>query len=264
MNPLSRECRYFLLPLLVLLCLALSGCATMNALDERVSVSLGEPITIHREQWVRRSQPVVHVHPNERASASPTVLFVPFRVTQPITQPDMVGYAEARIVWQTWLSMQLFPAMEFAGDHGPYRRDTAMALARGKGADVLIGGFVTYYYSGGSAGDSRLALQVELYDVSSGQLIWSMAHGGAMPAAMMNDYVVFATKTRLPADPMYAITQALAQDMGAALRKWLPGQAEPEDSPLQRMDKSLERKIRGEPSTPMPEQAPFMGGRPAF
>jgi hypothetical protein len=75
-----------------------------------------------------------------------TVLFMPFRVTQSISDPEIIGYSQARTVWQTWLSKRLFSIMEFDGDHGPYRRDIAINLALQKGADIAIGGFVTYCF----------------------------------------------------------------------------------------------------------------------
>ena len=164
----------------------------------------------------------MHVQAAEVADTRLTALFVPFRVTQAITRPDVIGYSEARTVWQTWLSMRLFSVLEFDADHGPFRRDTALRKARAKGADLLIGGFVTYYYNGGSASDSQAAIQVEIYDTKSGQLIWSVGHSALMPASKTNDYILFTTKTRLPSDPMYALTRAMAEDIGTLLGQWLP------------------------------------------
>ena len=196
-----------------------SGCATI---DDRVSFDLASQPKVYRDQWARRQSPVVHVQPAETADSQLTALFMPFRVTQPVSEPELIGYSQARVVWQTWLSKRLFSIMEFDASHGPFRRDRAIALAREKGADIAIGGFVTYYYAGGSEADSQVALQVEMYDAASGQLIWSMGQSALMPARTVSDYLLFATETRAPSDPMYALAKTMAEDMGAILARWVP------------------------------------------
>ncbi len=209
------------------LCLTLvmlGGCATVASIDDHVDFDLASQATIYRDQWVRRGPPEVHVRPNAPASKAPTVLFIPFRTTQPMQQPGMIGYSVARNIYQTWASMQLFPAMEFSGNDTPYRRDLAVQLGRQRGADMVVGGFVTYVYAGGTAGDTQLAVQVEAHDVQSGQLVWSMAQSGLIPASKKNDYLLFATKSRLPSDPLYAITRVIAIDMGKHIQNWIAPQ----------------------------------------
>ncbi|MDL2209804.1 DUF4136 domain-containing protein [Desulfovibrio sp. OttesenSCG-928-O18] len=209
----------------VVLCFALilpalvSGCATI---DEHVSFDLASQPVVYRDQWARRDAPMVYVHPVEKTDMELTALFMPFRVTQKISEPEMIGYTQARVVWQTWLSKRLFSIMEFDGDHGPFRRDIAVNLAREKGADLAIGGFVTYYYAGGSEADSQVALQIEIYDAASGQLVWSMAQSALMPARTVNDYIIFATETRSPSDPMFALAKTIAEDTGNVVAKWVP------------------------------------------
>lgn len=197
----------------------LGGCAVV---DDRVSFDLSRPPTVYRDQWARREAPVVSVQPSEAADAPLSAVFLPFRVTQKISDPEMVGYSQARTVWQTWLSRRLFTAMEFDVSAGPFRRDRAVALARSKGADLAIGGFVTYYFAGGSDTDSQVALQVEIYDASSGQMVWCFSQSALMPARQVNDYLIFATETRGPSDPMYALAKAMAEDMADILARWTP------------------------------------------
>lgn len=250
----------------LLLALLLSGCSTMKAVEEQTYFELGSQPIVYRDQWARRDPPQVYVQPKEAVGATPSALFVPFRVTQPITNPEIVGYSQARIVWQTWLAMQIFPAMEFASDLGPYRRDRALALARSKGADVVVGGFVTYFYAGGSTSSSQVALQVEIHDVHSGELIWSMAQSALMPAGLTNDFLLFATKTRLPSDPMYVLTKTIAEDMGVVIRNSLNPPAPA--TGLRKLDESLHRTWRGEdrstPPAPPAPSSPAPGERSAF
>lgn len=202
------------------LCLLfLTGCATMSALDNQVDFNPAVKTTVYRDQWVRRGAPEVHVKPARPPLKPPTVLFIPFRVTQEMDNPGILGYSIARVVWQTWSTMELFPVMEFSGDDVPFRRDRAVALGRQRGADMVVGGFVTYVYAGGSAGDTQVSLQLEAYDTASGQMVWSFAHGGIMPASSWNDYFLFITKTRLPSDPVQAVTKVLAMDMGRIIQE---------------------------------------------
>lgn len=211
----------------------LAGCAVV---DDTVSFDLASQPTIYRDQWARRDAPLVYVRPMEQSDREYTALFMPFRVTQKITDPEMIGYAQARTVWQTWLAKRLFSIMEFDGDHGPFRRDTAVRLAREKGADLAIGGFVTYYYAGGPETDSQVALQIEIYDAASGQLVWSMGQSALMPARTVNDYIVFATQTRAPSDPMHALAKTIAEDTGTIVAQWT-GAAEQETKPVGLMDR---------------------------
>lgn len=214
-----------------------SGCTTVRGIDEHVVVDPAGKNIVYRESWVQRNPPDVHVSPASAAPADLKVLFIPFRVTQPIDNPTILGYSTARVFWQTWLQMQLFPSMEFTGDDTPYRRDRAVALARNRGADLVVGGFVTYVYAGGTAGDSQISLQVEAHDVRSGQLVWSMAQSGKIPAPQTTDYFVVSTKSRMPSDPLQAITQALASDMGKQVQNWISGPSVETD--MQRIDREM-------------------------
>ncbi len=221
-NIMARKARPVFPRILLCCVLALpvfaTGCAIV---DDRVNFDLASQPVVYRDQWARRQAPLVYVQPAEHADSQLTALFMPFRVTQSITEPEIIGYTQARIVWQTWLAQRIFSVIEFDADHGPFRRDRAIQLARARGADLAIGGFVTYYYAGGSEADSQVALQVEIYDAASGQLVWSMAQSALMPARTVNDYLLFATETRAPSDPMYALAKAIGEDMGDVLARWI-------------------------------------------
>lgn len=203
----------------------LSGCQTGRGVQEHVWFDPAGKLMVYQDQWVQRNPPEVHVQPSSAPPAELRVLFIPFRVTQPMDNPTMLGYSTARTMWQTWLTMRLFPNLEFSGDDTPYRRDRAVQLARARGADMVVGGFVTHVYAGGTVGDSQLAVQVEAHDVRSGQMVWSMAQSGLMPASKTTDYFLFTTKQRMPSDPLHAITQAMASDMGRQIQNWLSGPA---------------------------------------
>lgn len=230
-----------------------TGCAGMN---NDVGFDLASQPVIYSNQEIRRDAPLVYVSPAENAEMQLTALFMPFRMTQAITNPEMIGYSQGRIVWQTWLSKRLFSIMEFNGDNGPYRRDTAIRLAREKGADLAIGGFVTYYNPGGPDGFSQLALQIEIYDASSGELLWSMAQSAMVPARKVNDYIVLATETRGPSDPMYALARTIASDTGDLIAKWVMV-PQNETKPAGLLDRLLGRSPKKTEAAPQPPYPSF-------
>ncbi len=229
---------------------SLAGCTTMRGVNEHVHLDPTDKNTLYRDSWVQRTPPEVHVQPKSPAPTDLKVLFIPFRVTQAMEHPGILGYSTARTVWQTWLTMQLFPVLEFSGDDTPYRRDRAVQLARKRGMDMVVGGFVTYAYAGGTAGGSQLALQVEAHDVSTGQLVWSMVQSGSVPGPQTTDYFIFATTTRMPSDPIHAIAQAIAGDMGKQIQLWTAGPTAPLTRP-QEWDKGAHDTLFS-PQDPVP------------
>lgn len=210
------------LPVLLLLLLALPllyACASPPKIAADGDIPSGPTFLV--DDWVRRGHPQVNVRAQNTPRQAPTALFVPLRLTQPTEKARTVGNSISRQVWQAWLQQQVFPVIEFADNAPPYRADLAMQMARAKGAQVVIGGYITQLLDGGTAGDSRLSLQLEIYNVETGDLIWSMAHAGIMERQFTNDFILFAIKARMPSDPLAAITMTLARDMGDEVRGWL-------------------------------------------
>lgn len=207
--------------LFLVMVVGLTGCATTQFIDDSNNIDLAGQPTFYRNQWVRLSPAEILIEPAHEASYAPKVLFIPFRVTQDMENARTAGYSAGRTVWQTWTSMRLFPSMEFTGDPTPYRRDVALMQARKRGADMVVGGFVTYLYPGGTAGETQIALQVEAIDAHSGQVVWSLSQAASMPASTKKDYLLFAVREKMPSDPLYACTRSIAQDLGRYVQRWV-------------------------------------------
>lgn len=173
------------------------------------------------DQWVRKSDVQVYLRPKEEPAALPSALFFPFLPKIDIAQGRHISRELSRMIWQTWLSEELFPLMEFADYTDYYTPERAVALARQRGADLAIGGYITNYMAGGTVSDTYVALQLYIYDAASGELVWSMAHAGMMQSELTRDYILFSARTRLPSDPTGAIMQALSRDMSVPLQAWL-------------------------------------------
>jgi len=216
-------CRCSLILLPVLAVTGLVGCA--NAPDDsRSSITLAgdfsTPFQIQIDNFVRRQPPAVYVQPGNSLGHRPTALFVPLRMMQQMSQAQTFGTMLSRQIWQIWLSLNAFEALEFAEQAGPYNRERALALARARGAELMVGGFINHYLDGGTGGDSSLSLLLEIYDVKSGVQIWSLAQGGMMEVRQVHDFYLFSIKERNPADPSSFIARSLAWDMGQLIRRW--------------------------------------------
>lgn len=230
----------FLMPLFALA----AGCATSPD-DSRSSISLAgdfsTPIQIQIDNFVRRQPPAVYVSPRGRLNHRPRALFVPLRSVQQISNAVTFSDMLSRQVWQIWLSLNAFEALEYAPEAGPYERSRALALARQRGAELLVGGYINHYIDGGSGGESSLSLSLEIYDVKSGTQLWSLAQGGLMEARQVHDFYLFSIKERNPADPSGFIARSLAWDMGRVVLAWVdPTAVRKNDSSM--LDSVLGRK----------------------
>ena len=221
MKPLPRRIRVllsglfpalFLIPFFALA----AGCATSPD-DSRSSISLAgdfsTPIQIQID--------AVYVSPRGRLDHRPRALFVPLRAVQQIGNAVSFSEMLSRQVWQIWLSLNAFEALEYAPEAGPFDRSRALALARQRGAELLVGGYINHYMDGGSGGDSSLSLALEVYDVKTGTQLWSLAQGGMMEARQVHDFYLFSIKERNPADPSGLIARTLAWDMGRVVLAWV-------------------------------------------
>lgn len=212
----SFKSRPIRIMLLILLCiLFFSGCGAQSGLD----LSLSQQPTYYTDAYVERGAAEVHVYPVTDVGGL-KVLFVPFKVMQKMDNPEMVGYSLARGFWQTWASMEIFDQFEFFAEAGPFRPDRAVAYARARGADMVVGGYVQHVFAGGNSSDNRLSIQISAYDVGSGMMVWSMSQGAVLPAPKKRDYIIFSTKQKLPTDPMQYLNRTLAADMGKIMKDW--------------------------------------------
>lgn len=146
---------------------------------------------------------------------------MPLRTVQQISNAVTFSEMLSRQIWQIWLSLNAFETLEYAANAGPFEPQRALSLARRQGAELLVGGYINHYMDGGSGGESSLSLAIEIYDVKSGVLLWSMAQGGLMEARQIHDFYLFSIKERNPADPSGLIARTLAWDMGREVLFWV-------------------------------------------
>lgn len=179
-------------------------------------------ITIEIEELVHRpTSPMIYVRPKGSPDRELTALFFPFRMQQSVQDPFHYGREVGRVFWQVWLQEEVFKVMEFYNKRPWPGAEAAVAQGRAKGADLVIGGDVTHFMAGGDVGDSRVALRLQIYDVYTGAMIWSMSHSGEMINRGKQDFIFFQKKSSMPNDPVFAIIYALAYDMSGPVNRWM-------------------------------------------
>jgi hypothetical protein len=210
----------FRLSLALLLCpLLLASCSTTNP---RVNMTgdLATPLQVQVNNWVRRQPPQIYVRPNISPTKAPTALMVPLRVTQEMRDPVSVSRNLSRTLWQTWLNQQSCAVLEYAYDAQPYDPKRALALGKQKGADLVVGGYITHFLDGGHTGSSSVSVSIEVWECATGNLLWSMAHAGLLEYQSAHDFYLFQVRTRQPMDPPAAILQLLGEEMGKIVHAW--------------------------------------------
>ncbi len=209
--------KYALLPALLLALSLIAACGSYE-----VQGDIGHGITLNIEEFVERPwKPQIYLRPEDVPDRPLSAIIFPFKMRQSIKDPVHYSKEVTRCFWQMWLRQRVFPVLEFAENTVWPGGEAGVSMARAKGADLAIGGDITHFISGGSLGDSQLSLRLEIYDTISGSLIWSIAHAGIMTNRGTQDFILFSKKSRLPADPIYAITVALASDLSRPLNNWL-------------------------------------------
>lgn len=223
-NFIRKHVLRVLLPLFFLS--ALSACAPVS--DGRARLDLASQPQLFSNESGYYAGIKVMVHPNNNLTRKPAALFVPLGLTQDLRNFRAVSEGVSRQVWQTMLEEETFSTLELADMNPPYQADLALPLARQMGAELLIGGYITYYLDGGTTGDSKISLQLEVYDVKTGMMLWSMAHAGMIPYQPPRDFIVLEVKQRMPADPMGTLISSVSGDMARLLHMWTA----PEECPV--------------------------------
>ncbi|GAB6036957.1 lipoprotein [Fundidesulfovibrio butyratiphilus] len=196
--------------------LALATALAACAFDPKLT----EQSTLYVDAWVKRNNPAVYVQPMNAPSRPFKALIVPFKVQQDILSARDLGKQLTEVFWQIWSRDGVFPACYYEQGVDNVTPEQAVLMARDRGADCAVVGRIGYLLAGGTQSDSAISLSVEIFDVNTGQRIWSMAHAGRMEPGKADDFILFTRKTRMPMDPLWAIMTGLAADLGGPVKNW--------------------------------------------
>lgn len=196
---------------------------SINEGGGKLEVSVAGGITYFNNAKVYLGDKRVNVAANRALNSgdpSATALFMPLGLVQSSVDHLPVSYGVSRILWQQFLGEQTFKVLEFASAPPPYRVDHALPMAQSMGANYLIGGYITHFFDGGMSGDSKIAIQLEIYEVATGALMWSIDQTGVLPYETDRDNVFFKVKNRMPVDSMSTLIAALGKDIATFLHFW--------------------------------------------
>ena len=214
--------RFFSLRLLTLAALLplLPGCGN-SPVNVSTNGEMATPYHIHYTENVARNPPIIFVQPSGSPNEPITGLFVPLRVTQNINYSKNISRNLSRQIWHVWLGQKAFSALEYDDSIAPYKVTDALPLARQRGAKLLVGGYITHLLDGGTVGDSEASITMEVYEVATGNLLWSLGQGARLDKKQAGDFYLFSIQSRMPSDPLGLITRTLGQDMGMELYYWV-------------------------------------------
>lgn len=226
---------YFLFLALVILCGLLCSCSTISGTARYLSDSTGEymnvrggrsefdlehGLRIYKDASIYTGEIVTRVHPTTNLEEKPTALFVPLGLVQNNRDHEAISRGVSRLVYESFLQEQTFSALEYSDYVIPYRTEDMLPVAREKGAEYLIGGLINQYYDGGETGESRFAMQLFVYQVDSGDLMWSLNHSGVLPYSPDAHYGLYKVKNRMPVNPMTTLISAVGDELAMLLHYW--------------------------------------------
>jgi len=194
---------------------ALAACGNIDP-------SITDQTRIYSDIPVRKSPLQVAVHPRTKQFRPLTAFFQPFVVQQQNSDYDNVSRAFSEIFHNAWMEDRLFTILEYAPDTRWEGLNAALDNARRRGADLLILGFVPYFYDGNTLDDTAVTLRVNIYNTGNGDLLWSMIQAGRIEERQPDDYIIVRHEFRMTQGPLNKVIRSIAADMAVPLKSWLP------------------------------------------
>ncbi len=190
--------------MLCVMMLGLLGCAT-----DPVDINL-YGLTYKEDAPVILSPPVEAVTPLSMPASNLRALILPFAVRQELPVRKDIAREMTDIFRLTWLEHRVFDVLEYDSSRSWPGLAEALALARAKGANLLVSGNLSEFYEGGRTGNTSIGLTVEVHWVADGTLLWSAAQAATLESGPDKDFVLVRSSRRLPAQPTYAVMRTLA------------------------------------------------------
>jgi hypothetical protein len=188
-----------------------------------VDPKLAEQPIVYVDIHVKRNNPSVFIQPMNAPSRPFKAVVLPFAVQQDVYNARHLSKQLTEIFANTWSQDQVFPTLFYEPSMEGLTTEQAILVGRDRGADCVVTGRLAYILAGGTRSDSAVSLSFEVFDVNTGQRIWSMAQAGRMDPDRSSDFVLFKRESRMPQDPLWSIMTALAHDTGGPIKKWNTG-----------------------------------------
>lgn len=164
----------------------------------------------------------VSVHPKNKQYRPLTAYFHPFVIQQENSDYHHLSDAFAQVFHNVWTQERVFPVQEYQPGTVYRGLRSSLELARRKGADLLIIGIVPYFYAGHTLDDTAITIQINIYSVQDGALLWTMMQSGRIESRQPEDYFYVRHEFRMNESPFNMIIRDIAKDMSIPLKSWLP------------------------------------------
>ncbi len=156
------------------------------------------------------------VIPQNEASVPERALLVPLVMEADAAHRRALATGLTGTLCDVWRAMGVFAALEFHAGERVTARDEALALARSKGASVLLWGRLNPVLVGGGLGRTEIGVRLETIWVPTGQTYWMASQAGVIEGGYVRDYVLAKREIRLPRHPEAALMAALAESLASA------------------------------------------------
>ena len=190
-----------------------------------IDFDISQGLRIYNNAKIYVSDLQVNVAASRTLEKKPKALFLPLGLVQSNLDPNGISYGVSRLLWQQFLAEQTFSTLELSDTSPPYRLEYAIEGAKAQGAEFLVGGYITHFIDGASVGDSKIAVQLEIYDTESGSLLWVISQSGVLPYKTDKDNIFFTVHNRMPIDSMSALVSAIGADLARYLHYWTDPEA---------------------------------------
>lgn len=204
----------------------LTACSSIEGGASSIAIRTGFEESVPAktaDTGVQRGYVQTHIFPLQNLYYAPTALFVPLGIVQDMRDERAISLGVSRIIWQTFLTEQTFSTLEMADMNPPYKVENALGLAKAKGAEIMIGGYITYFLDGGPNGDSKIAIKLDAYHVDTGALLWSLSHSGTLAYETYEDFIFFERNKQMPTDPMSTLVYIVGSDLAKTIYPWTHG-----------------------------------------
>ncbi len=177
---------------------------------------------LHIDVPIQKSQLMTYVQPTSRQTTPLKALIYPMWINQLYPKRLELGKSFSHIFHNAWAQERLFPAQELDDSLIFRSSEKAVREARTRGADVVIILTCPYFYAGHTLDDTKITVQMDMYETTAGHLIYSMQQAAVIEFKAKEDWIFFAKENRMPADPLLGCLWSIAKDMAIPIKSWLP------------------------------------------
>ncbi|MGL4722288.1 MAG: hypothetical protein ACRCV3_03190 [Desulfovibrionaceae bacterium] len=207
--------------LLLFFGLFLMGCSNVK----NVYYDFTDPPTINKNVTIEKTPLFIGVQPLDPPSSDPSAIILPVQMEPILRNYKRISLSLSKQIWQTWLAQSVFSTLEYDDSLELYSVNEALIYAKKKKATLLVRPTSNFFLDGSTLGRSNIALTIEIYDVASGMLLWSLQQDASLSRTIKRDFIVFSVEDVLPQNPIGTMVADIASEMGRKIKLWRKNEA---------------------------------------